>query len=129
MKTFREFNQDTELDERVDSMQTRLKRARAARKNRAKMKMGAKIARRRIKIDAKTIEKRAKKKARNILKKKRLRGKSEKDLGIGQKIALSKFLDKKTAAIARIAKKWKKIIKKQEMNYLHLKFIISILRL
>ena len=60
MKTFREFNQDIELDERVDSMQTRLKRARAARKNRAKMKMGAKIARRRIKIDAKTIEKRAK---------------------------------------------------------------------
>ena len=48
MKTFREFNQDAELDERVDSMMTRLKRAKAARKNRAKMKMGAKRARKKI---------------------------------------------------------------------------------
>ena len=63
MKTFRDFLEDdsTELDERVDSIQTRLKRAKAARKNRAKMKIGAKKARRRIKIDKKTLMKRAKK--------------------------------------------------------------------
>ena len=62
MKTFREFLEDdsTELDERVDSLMTRIKRAKAARKNRAKMKRGAKIARKKIKIDKKTLERRAK---------------------------------------------------------------------
>ena len=117
MKTFREFLEDdsTELDERVDSLMTRIKRAKAARKNKNKMKIGAKRARRKIKIDKKTIEKRAKKAARNILKKKRLKDKSEKDLGMGQKIALSKFLDKKTAAITRIAKKLRKGLIKKEL--------------
>ena len=50
MKTFREFLEDdsTELDERVDSLMTRIKRAKAARKNKNKMKIGAKRARRKI---------------------------------------------------------------------------------
>ena len=44
MKTFRDFfeNDSTELDERVDSLMTRIKRAKALRKNRAKIKMGQK---------------------------------------------------------------------------------------
>ena len=118
MKTFRDFLEDdnTELEERVDSMMTRLKRAKAARKNKNKMKIARKIASKKIKIDKKTIDRRAQKKARLVLKKKRLRGKSEKDLGMGQKIALSKFLDKKTAAISRIAKKLRKGLIKQELQ-------------
>tara|TARA_B100000963_G_C22161868_1_gene466355 strand:+ start:25 stop:441 length:417 start_codon:yes stop_codon:yes gene_type:complete len=118
MKTFREFFKDdnTELDERVDSIQTRLKRAKAARKNRAKMKIGAKKARRRIKIDKKTLMKRAKKQARQKLAKKRLKGANLSDLGLGQKIALSKFLDKKSAKIAKIAKRLVKGIRKKELN-------------
>jgi len=117
MKTFREFLEDdsTELDERVDSLMTRIKRAKAARKNRAKMKRGAKIARKKIKIDKKTLERRAKKKARSILKQRRLKGKSEQDLGMGQKIALSKFLDKKTAKISKIAKRLIKGLRAKEL--------------
>ena len=115
MKTFREFNQDAELDERVISIQTRQKMARAARRNKNKMKLGAKKARKRIKIDAKSIEKKAMKAARKKLITKRLGGKSIQDLGMGQKVALGKFLDKKTAAISKLAKKLKKGIKQKEM--------------
>ena len=117
MKTFRDFLEDdsTELDERVDSIQTRLKRAKAARKNRAKMKIGAKKARRRIKIDKKTLMKRAKKATRKKLAKKRLKGANLSDLGLGQKIALSKFLDKKSGKIEKIAKRLVKGIRKKEL--------------
>jgi len=115
VKTFREFNQDTELDERVISIQTRQKMARAARRNKNKMKLGAKKARKRIKIDAKSIEKKAMKAARKKLITKKLGGKSIQDLGMGQKVALGKFLDKKTAAISKLAKKLKKGIKQKEM--------------
>ena len=117
MKTFFDFLEEegTELDERVDSLMTRIKRAKAARKNRAKMKMGRKRAARKIKIDKKTLMKRAKKAARSKLAKKRLKGTSLGDLGLGQKIALSKFLDKKTAAITRIAKKLRKGLIKKEL--------------
>mgnify|MGYP001406511369 FL=1 len=115
MKTFREFNQDAELDERVISIQTRQKMARAARRNKNKMKLGAKKARKRIKIDAKSIEKKAMKAARKKLITKKLGGKSIQDLGMGQKVALGKFLDKKTAAISKLAKKLKKSIKQKEM--------------
>jgi len=115
VKTFREFNQDAELDERVISIQTRQKMARAARRNKNKMKLGAKKARKRIKIDAKSIEKKAMKAARKKLITKKLGGKSIQDLGMGQKVALGKFLDKKTAAISKLAKKLKKGIKQKEM--------------
>tara|TARA_Y100001938_G_scaffold127668_1_gene180753 strand:- start:15 stop:413 length:399 start_codon:yes stop_codon:yes gene_type:complete len=113
MKTFLEFTQ--EIDERVISIQTRQKMARAARRNKNKMKLGAKKARKRIKIDNKSIEKKAMKAARKKLIDKRLGGKSIQDLGMGQRVALGKFLDKKTAAISKIAKKLKKTIKQKEM--------------
>ena len=69
MKTFFDFLEEegTELDERVDSIQTRIKRAKALRKNRAKMKIGQKKwVRRRIKIDKKTLMKRAKEKTQEV---------------------------------------------------------------
>ena len=113
MKTFLEFTQ--EIDERVISIQTRQKMARAARRNKNKMKLGAKKARKRIKIDNKSIEKKAMKAARKKLIDKRLGGKSIQDLGMGQRVALGKFLDKKTAAISKLAKKLKKGIKQKEM--------------
>ena len=117
MKSFFDFLEEegTELDERVDSLMTRIKRAKAARKNRAKMKMGRKRAARKIKIDKKTLMKRAKKAARSKLAKKRLKGTSLGDLGLGQKIALSKYLDKKSGKIEKIAKRLVKGIRKKEL--------------
>ena len=113
MKTYREFNQ--ELEERVEKLSTRLKRAKAMRKNKNKIKLARAKAAKKIKIDSKTIEKRAIKQARMIMMKKRLGGKSLSDLGMGQKIALSKFLDSKTAKISKIAKKLKKGIRQKEL--------------
>ena len=53
---------------------TRIKRAKALRKNRAKNETRCRKNRRRIKIDKKTLMKRAKKAARSKLAKKRLKG-------------------------------------------------------
>ena len=75
-----------------------------------------KRARRKIKIDKKTLMKRAKKAARSKLAKKRLKGAKLSDLGLGQKIALSKFLDKKSGKIAKIAKRLVKGIRQKEMQ-------------
>ena len=45
MKTFRDFleEEETELDERVDSMMTRIKSIKSGRKNRSKMKRGPRL--------------------------------------------------------------------------------------
>ena len=115
MKTFREIFEEEELNE-VDSILTRMKKAKAARRNKAKRILGAKKARKKIKIDKKTLDRRSTKAARTKLAKRRLKGASLSDLGKPQKIALSKFLDKKTAAISRIAKKLRKGLIKQELQ-------------
>ena len=114
MKTFREIFEEEELNE-VDSILTRMKKAKAARRNKAKRILGAKKARKKIKIDKKTLDRRSTKAARTNLAKRRLKGASLSDLGKGQKIALSKFLDKKTAAIAKLAKKLRKGIRQKEL--------------
>ena len=114
MKTFREIFEEEELNE-VDSILTRMKKAKAARRNKAKRIIGAKKARKKIKIDKKTLDRRSTKAARTKLAKRRLKGASLSDLGKGQKIALSKFLDKKTAAIAKLAKKLRKGIRQKEL--------------
>ena len=114
MKTFREIFEEEELNE-VDSILTRMKKAKAARRNKAKRILGAKKARKKIKIDKKTLDRRSTKAARTKLAKRRLKGASLSDLGKGQKIALSKFLDKKTAAIAKLAKKLRKGIRQKEL--------------
>ena len=114
MKTFREIFEEEELNE-VDSILTRMKKAKAARRNKAKRILGAKKARKKIKIDKKTLDRRSTKAARTKLAKRRLKGASLASLGKGQKIALSKFLDKKTAAIEKLAKKLRKVIIHKEL--------------
>lgn len=114
MKTFREIFEEEELNE-VDSMLTRMKKAKAARRSKAKRIMGLRRAAKKIKIDKKTLDRRSTKAARTKLAKKRLKGKSLADLGRGQKIALSKFLDKKTAAISKLAKRLRKGIRQKEL--------------
>ena len=114
MKTFREIFEEEELNE-VDSIMTRMKKAKAARRSKAKRIMGLKRAAKKIKIDKKTLDRRSTKAARTKIAKKSLKGKSMADLGRGQKIALSKFLDKKTAAISKLAKRLRKGIRQKEL--------------
>ena len=56
-------------------------------------------------LDSKKLMKRARKQARNKIAKRILKGKSKQsDLGMGQKRALEKILDKKAKAITKLKK-------------------------
>ncbi len=114
LKTFREFTEDKELQE-ADSIQTRIKKKRAMRKNRAKIAFARKKAMKKKILDPKKLMKRARKQARNKLASRILKGKNKADLGMGQKKALEKILDKKTRIISKIAKKLLKVVRQKEM--------------
>ena len=112
MKTFLDFK--NEISE-ADSIQTRMKKRRAMRKNKAKIALARKKAAKRKILDPKILMKRAQKQARNKIAKRILKGKSKADLGMGQKRALEKILDKKAKAISKIYKKMLKIVRQKEM--------------
>ena len=113
MKTFLDFK--NELEE-ADSIQTRMKKRRAMRKNRAKIALARKKARKKKILDPKILMKRARKQARNKIAKRLLKGKNKAELGMGQKRALEKILDKKAKAISKLAKKMLKIVRQKEMS-------------
>ena len=118
LKTFKELFEDEvekELINEVDSIQTRMKKRRAMRKNRAKIKFARKKAMKRKILDPKKLMKRARKQARNKIAKRILKGKNLADLGMGQKRALEKILDKKTAKISKLAKRLLKVVRQKEM--------------
>ena len=92
MKTFLDFK--NELEE-ADSIQTRMKKRRAMRKNKAKIALARKKARKKKILDPKILMKRARKQARNKIAKRILKGKSKADLGMGQKRALEKIKKQK----------------------------------
>mgnify|MGYP003319338476 FL=1 len=112
MKTFLDFK--NEISE-ADSIQTRMKKRRAMRKNKAKIALARKKAAKRKILDPKILMKRAQKQARNKIAKRILKGKSKADLGMGQKRALEKILDKKAKAISKLSKKMLKIVRQKEM--------------
>ena len=112
MKTFLDFK--NELEE-ADSIQTRMKKRRAMRKNKAKIAFARKKAMKRKVLDPKKLMKRARKQARNKIAKRILKGKSKADLGMGQKRALEKILDKKAKAITKLSKKMLRIVRQKEM--------------
>ena len=118
LKTFQEIFEDeidSELIAEVDSIQTRIKKRRAMRKNRAKIAFARKKAAKRKILDPKKLMKRARKQARNKIAKRILKGKSMADLGMGQKRALEKILDKKAAKISKLAKRMFKVVRQKEM--------------
>ncbi len=112
MKTFLDFK--NELEE-ADSIQTRMKKRRAMRKNKAKIALARKKARKKKILDPKILMKRARKQARNKIAKRILKGKSKADLGMGQKRALEKILDKKAKAITKLSKKMLRVVRQKEM--------------
>ena len=86
------------------TMAQRQKMKAAFRKNKAKIALGRKKAARKL-ADKETLKKRAEKQARNILVKKLTKDKSKDELSYGQRQSIEKQLDKKKAAIKKIAKK------------------------
>ena len=84
-------------------------------RDRAKIALARKKAMKRKILDPKILMKRAQKQARNKIAKRILKGKSKADLGMGQKRALEKILDKKAKAISKLSKKMLKIVRQKEM--------------
>ena len=112
MKTFLDFK--NELEE-ADSIQTRMKKRRAMRKNKAKIALARKKARKKKILDPKILMKRARKQARNKIAKRILKGKSKGVFGLGQNRALEKILDKKAKAITKLSKKMLRVVRQKEM--------------
>ena len=67
-------------------------------------------------LDPKKLQKRAEKQARGMVAKKLLKDKDKNELGMSGRQALEKKLDKKKAAIKKLAKKLLPMIRKKEQE-------------
>jgi len=94
---------EDDFDEALTNMQ-RQKAKQTFRKNKAKIALGKKKAAKKI-ASPEQLQKRADKAARNILIKKITKDKDKSDLSFAQRSNIEKQLDKKKAAIKKIAKK------------------------
>jgi len=107
MKTFQQFEKENsespDLSEAM-TMAQRMKMKQAFKRNRAKIMLGRKKAAKKLASPEK-LKIRANKQAREILIKKILKDKNKADLSFSGRQALEKKIDKKKAAIAKIAKK------------------------
>lgn len=108
MKSFLEYITE------VDSYSTRMKKRAAFRKNKAKILLKRKKAMKKANFDPKKLENKARKRARMLLIKKMIKDKDYNTFSIGQKRDIEKKLEKKKAAIAKIAKKLLPQVKKSE---------------
>jgi len=105
-----------EMDEALTQAQ-RQKMKMAMRKNKAKIALGQKKARKKL-ASKETLQKRAEKQARNILIKKITKDKDKADLSYAARASIEKRLEKKGAAIKKIAKKLLPKIKQQDRDKL-----------
>ena len=107
MKSFKDFHDENsespDLSEAM-TMAQRMKMKQAFKRNRAKIMLGRKKAAKKLTSPEK-LKLRANKAAREIIIKKILKDKSKADLSFAGREALEKKVDKKKAAIAKIAKK------------------------
>ena len=97
------------------TVQQRLAKSRAFKKNKAKIAMGRKRAERRV-ADMETLKKRAKKQARNTFLKKLTKGMSKDELSMARRAELEKRLDKMAPKIEKLAKKLLPKIRKAELE-------------
>ena len=108
---------DPELTERVVSLQTRKKMARAARRT-AKKRARVRKRKQKFKKTEGQIQKKANKDAKMIIRKKILGDKNWSDMSISQRARVDKLLQKKQKAVKRIAKKLLPKTKKAERERL-----------
>ena len=92
-----------DFDEALTNMQ-RQKAKQTFRKNKAKIELGKKKAAKKL-ASPEQLQKRAEKQARNVLIKKITKDKDKSDLSFAQRTSIEKQLEKKKAAIKKIAKK------------------------
>ena len=111
MNTFAEYVIES-LDEAA-TMQQRLKMKQAFKKNKGKIALGKKKAAKKL-ASKETLLKRATKQARDAIVKKLTKGKGKGELSFAQRASIEKKVDKKKAAIAKIAKKKLPDVKKAD---------------
>lgn len=97
------------------SASERLARSRAIKRNASKLAAGRRKAEKKV-ADAETIMKRARNRARKAIEAKLLQGQSKSELSASGKDALEKRVDKKKAAIEKLAKKLFKQVKAEEQE-------------
>ena len=122
MKSFKEFNQDTELTQQYTpealNMMQRLARSRLMKRLQAKIKIGRRKAANKIVSDENVLMTRAKKQVRNNMLKKWLKGKPIAMLGYKEKEKYEIKLGKMKKRIGQLAKKLLPQIRKTEKNKL-----------
>ncbi len=111
MNTFDEYIIDS-LDEAA-TMAQRQKMKQTFRKNKAKIALGRKKASKKL-ASKDVLLKRANKQARDVIVKKMTKGKGKGELSFAQRGAIEKKVDKKQAAIKKIAKKLLPAVKKAD---------------
>ena len=120
MKSFKEFNQDTELNQQYTpealNMVQRLARSRLMKRLQAKIKIGRKKAANRIISDEDVLMTRARRQTRNNMLKKWLKGKPIAMLGYKEKEKYEKKLKGMKKRIEQLAKKLLPQIRKDEKN-------------
>ena len=107
MKSFKDFHDENPVSPDLSEAMTmaqRMKMKQAFKRNRAKIMLGRKKAAKKLASPEK-LKLRAQKQAREIIIKKILKDKSKADLSFSARQALEKKVDKKKAAIQKIAKK------------------------
>jgi hypothetical protein len=115
MITFIEYLQS--IEEAPLTPKQRMQRSRLMKRLAPRMAMKRKITMKR-KANPEKIKARAEKQARDIIRKKLLKDVDYNTLGYAQKVALDKRVEKKKAAIKKIAKKLTPKVKKDELERL-----------
>ena len=102
-----------DLDEALTTQQ-RMKRKQTFKRIKSRIARGRKLAQRRLAPKDK-LEARSQKQARRSIESKILGGKNKADMPLAARVAIEKKVDKKTAAIKRLAKKMFPGVRKKEM--------------
>ena len=109
------FKQFTEAPDEALTMQQRMAKSRAFKKNKAKIAIGRKKAARKI-ASLDVLKKRARKAARDVILKKITKDIPKSELSMSRRQSIEKQLDKKKAVIDKLARKLIPQVRKKELE-------------
>ncbi len=115
MKTFKDYLQEESSVDEALSIQGRIKKKQALRRNKAKIKLGRIRASRRI-ASRSVLKKRAMRAARTFMFKRLVKNKSKGDLAYSARGTYEKMINKRKAAVAKIAQRLIPKLKRAELE-------------
>ena len=114
MKLSEQVEEETQVDEAVLSLSQRRKRGMQLRRMKTRIQRARMIAMRRF-ADKKRLQKRARRAARNALRKRFSSSTNYSQMGVGQKIAVDKRLDKMKPVVGKIATRLMPAVRRKEV--------------